>query len=51
MFTDNDERLFVGAQSEKGGVSHFALARPFREFYLANELWNKPRGVVLVFTF
>src|SRR6516225_4967776 len=30
-------------------MPYFALTRPFREFYLANELRNKPRGVVLVF--
>ncbi len=35
MFADNVERVFVAAQSKESGVPHFALARPFGEFYLA----------------
>src|SRR6516164_10471480 len=32
-------------------MSHLAVTRPLGEFYLAHELWDKPRGRVLQFHF
>src|SRR6516225_11339645 len=48
MFADNVDRLFVGAQSKKGRMPHLAVTRPLGEFYLAHELRNEPRGLILV---
>jgi hypothetical protein len=48
LFADNVEGLLVGAQPEEGGVPHLAITGPLAEFYLAYELRNKPRGVVLM---
>ena len=42
LLANNVERPFVAAQSKKNGMSHFALARPFREFYLADHHWLDP---------
>ena len=51
LLANNVERVFVAAQSKKSGVSHFALARPFGEFYFAHELRDEPSCRVLVLYF
>jgi hypothetical protein len=48
LFADNVERLFVDTQPNEYGMPHLAITRPLGEFYLANELGNKPCGRVLV---
>src|SRR5262245_24528137 len=51
LFSDNLRRLFISAQPKEGGMPHFAITRPFGEFYLAHELGNEPGGCFLVLHF
>ena len=46
MFADGVERPFVGAKPKEDGMPHLGLTRPLGEFYLADKLWDKPRGGV-----
>ncbi len=48
FFANDVGGLFVGAKPKKHRVAHLTVAGPLGEFYLSNELGDKPCGGVLV---